>query len=689
MLTTPRLDDLSYDTLFERARALIPTITNEWTDLNQHDPGITTLQTFAWLYDMLNYYMNATGEVHRLKYLKLLGLFTSEQAARCLMTLPELKEDLLLQAGTVFSAGSTSFETEKTAHIHPNKLLHLYNHVDEQIYDLTAFVQDSDGAEIFTLNPHTRAALYLCFEKEFSGRFSFYSIVVKNSRNPFCDSFTLSTCEWECYNGTSWEAVTVIKDETCGFLKNGLIELETESPSARMENSLFAAGYYLRCRITHNEHDILPRLMRIEPNYVWVNQVKTYAFCECIEAGDRVNIDRYVDEGMLLSVAVKQNDSYVEAYLYNEGEHDLVSVVKTDTMNEIVFDKGSPPAQMLVFGIMQEFVGEAMLGTTDGTANQSFQLIFPDIIEIEVALVSETADGRYVFDLWRSCEDITTAGYEDRVFRYNPDEGVLCFGDSIHGAVPEAGQEVMIIHLKTSLKDNGNVLAGQIDRLESNSKLYVTNPQPAFGGTRRQSSTELCGLIEQRINRVTRAVTESDYIKIVKSTPGLLISGVSVITMEDYSSFYKTQYRPNTVVLAVKPLSSEPHPILNESYRKIILDHLWKYRLMTTDIEVVSCTYVGVNVNGRISLYDNNEKSRQSVCDCIREFADKADTVEFGTSVDFGRLFSALEMTQAVRGISELSLEYIGTGGCKNEQGDIVIFKDSLSYLRDIRIEFS
>ena len=53
-------------------------MTEEWTDFNHHDPGITVLQMYAWLTDMLDYYMSATGDVHVEKYLKLLGVEPKE-----------------------------------------------------------------------------------------------------------------------------------------------------------------------------------------------------------------------------------------------------------------------------------------------------------------------------------------------------------------------------------------------------------------------------------------------------------------------------------------------------------------------------------------------------------------------------------------------------------------------------------
>ena len=75
MLKVPQLDELTYDQMVRRAVSRIPAMTEEWTDYNAHDPGITVLQTYAWLVDMLNYYMNATGDAHILKYLTIVYFY--------------------------------------------------------------------------------------------------------------------------------------------------------------------------------------------------------------------------------------------------------------------------------------------------------------------------------------------------------------------------------------------------------------------------------------------------------------------------------------------------------------------------------------------------------------------------------------------------------------------------------------
>ena len=74
----PVLDDHTYDSLLAEMRSRISRYTPEWkpvwTDFNESDPGITMVQLFAWLSEMLLYRMNRVPELSYLKFLQLLGI---------------------------------------------------------------------------------------------------------------------------------------------------------------------------------------------------------------------------------------------------------------------------------------------------------------------------------------------------------------------------------------------------------------------------------------------------------------------------------------------------------------------------------------------------------------------------------------------------------------------------------------
>lgn len=52
-LRAPNLDDRRYADIVAEARSLIPRYAPEWTDHNETDPGITLVQLFAWMVEML------------------------------------------------------------------------------------------------------------------------------------------------------------------------------------------------------------------------------------------------------------------------------------------------------------------------------------------------------------------------------------------------------------------------------------------------------------------------------------------------------------------------------------------------------------------------------------------------------------------------------------------------------------
>ena len=72
-LPLPNLDDRTYADLVEEARALIPTYDSSWTDHNPSDPGITLIELFAWLVEMLIYRANRVPDQHLITFLKLLN----------------------------------------------------------------------------------------------------------------------------------------------------------------------------------------------------------------------------------------------------------------------------------------------------------------------------------------------------------------------------------------------------------------------------------------------------------------------------------------------------------------------------------------------------------------------------------------------------------------------------------------
>lgn len=72
-LQLPNLDDRNYNDLVAEALARIPAYSPEWTNYNSSDPGITLVELFAWLTDLLLYRLNRVTDNNVRKFLKLLN----------------------------------------------------------------------------------------------------------------------------------------------------------------------------------------------------------------------------------------------------------------------------------------------------------------------------------------------------------------------------------------------------------------------------------------------------------------------------------------------------------------------------------------------------------------------------------------------------------------------------------------
>lgn len=700
MLSVPQLDDLSFDKLFERARSRIPTLTGEWTDFNAHDPGITTLQTFAWLTDTLNYYMNATGEVHRLKYLKLLGLEPQQAAARCRVAVEPEHDEFLLPRGVKLAAGSTVFEVSETCGGRRNRVAALYSVVDGVPREITRIAGVDGGfAELFAYGAGERE-LYLGFEAPLdAGPLRLFLEVQGDARrNPFDGPFSLAELEWSCCDGQRWLPVHVAEDSTGGFLRSGFVALELPQGTGRLESPLFAPAHYLRCTLRENGYDLLPRLGRVTVNCAEAVQTDTCAQAlELTYQGGELAIDYCIREDDLITVAVESPDGYVTWYEHTPGEGALCEILpgRYPWQRVIRFDEerfGRAPAvgrKVLVLIADQAVYPQTVAGVTLGCAGERLDFDWPGLLELRLAL-TRRAGGRVCYELWEPCADLSEAGYADRVFSYDSAAGQIVFGDGKNGLQPDGGATVVAVTVKTSAFEGGNVLAGRVNRLADGrlGPLTVVNIEDARGGKHRESAQELEARLEEKFREVTRAVTAEDYIEIVKRTPGLMIDYVNVITMRQFSDCYGAPYRPNTVLLAVKPYAHDPHATLSDRYQRAILAHLEQHRLLTTRLLVIPPQYVGVNVFGRIALEDKSQAARQRVQDLLLELIDFTKTGGFGRNVVYGRVFSALEMLDCVRGVRQLAFEAVGSGAVRNERGDIEVYPDSLAYLRAVEIEF-
>ena len=73
-LPVPNLDDRDYAALLRDAKALVPTLAPEWTDLSPGDPGVALLELFSFLTESMLFRLNRLPEKAYVELLNLVGV---------------------------------------------------------------------------------------------------------------------------------------------------------------------------------------------------------------------------------------------------------------------------------------------------------------------------------------------------------------------------------------------------------------------------------------------------------------------------------------------------------------------------------------------------------------------------------------------------------------------------------------
>src|SRR3989304_2200624 len=91
----PNLDDRRFQDLVDDAKRLVQQHTRRWTDHNVSDPGVTLIETFAWMTDQLIYRLNRVPDRNYVTLLDLIGvtLFPPTAAPTALTPASALRRD--------------------------------------------------------------------------------------------------------------------------------------------------------------------------------------------------------------------------------------------------------------------------------------------------------------------------------------------------------------------------------------------------------------------------------------------------------------------------------------------------------------------------------------------------------------------------------------------------------------------
>ena len=646
-LPEPMLDDLRFQRdLVDEAKRRIIRYCPEWTDYNVSDPGVTLIELFAWMTEMITYRLNLVPEKNYIRFMDLLGVqlqpansAKGELTFRLSAPFPITPDDdsgAVVPAGLEVATRATDeapeviFTTDDKLSIVPPRLTQVRR--DDEF---NKNYMPRMGVEIFYAfarpRPRPGDTFYLGFDEA-------NNIVGHILRLDVEAEETQATgvrrndppLVWEISTGNGqWEEVAPSarpgERDTTGGLNNAQGSITFYLPLTTAPNSVQGrSAFWLRCRLEQRRKE---QGMYSQPPRI--KNVMAYALGATTRATHAVII-----------------------------------------VNE-------------------------RLGDGDGEPGHLFRLEHAPVLALregETVTVEEKREGELVPIPWTYVPEFSNSDRFDRHFTLDTATGELAFGPAIrqsdgsvrqYGRIPEAGRQIRFTQYRHGGGVAGNVPAGKIQMLKSAVPYIdsVSNLRRAEGGRDQETLDEAKMRARREVRAQERAVTADDYAVLAKGA-NRTVARATCITPAQVSPLTATNLPPGMLELLVVPAVFDA--LRNGDLTKLALDpvlskqieaHLDPYRLLTTTLRVREPRYIGVKVNAEIVLTDYSDPDvvRAGVKRSLRNFIAPLDLLEpdepkdelmgshwegwpFGRSLFVSELYALIQRVPGVKHVLEVHL---------------------------------
>lgn len=612
----PVLDDHTYDSIIAEMTSRIARYTPEWkpvwTDYNDSDPGITMLQVFAWLGEMLAYRMNKVPDLLYLKFLQLLGVelqpaepaqvqitFPLLASAGPLATVPQGTQVIAETAGggppLVFEA-DRALVCVKPA---PRAVLAYDGH---SYSDVTAADTAARSYQPFGPAATAGSALLIGFDATdpFPGaEVTFYAwTAAASGGSPVScglapsPAFAPATVRWQYWDGFDWSPATLLKDDTLAFTRSG--EIIVRIPDNALVPTAIAPVIpqlsWVRAFLESSAYDRAPTLLAIRPNTMTLTQMET--------------------------------------------------------------------------------VHDEVLGGSTGRRDQTFTLAQTPVLAGSLSLTVDQGEGA---EVWTEVDDFYSSGPDSRHYVLNRTTGEVRFGDGIHGAIPVAdasnpSANVLATQYRYGGGKSGNVPAGALHALRSAvpgiDDAAVINVQPSYGGQDEETLDSAKQRAPASIRSRCRAVTTDDFELFATQAADIARAKALPLTHPDFPG----AQIPGVVTVVVVPRSDSRKPVPSQATLRTVCAYLNERRLLTAEVYVAPPTYQQVSVTVEVIADDTADLAQvqRDVDAALLTYFDPQTGGEagtgwpFGGTIAFSRVFHRVLSVTGVSSVERLTITVDG-----------------------------
>lgn len=563
-----KLDDSSYDTIWERALARLKGRGEWWSHREISDPGITLMEMWAVLCDMQSFYLDQIQESHYRGFLKLLGIRPDNgSCAEVWIQFQNVRQDCILPAGVRMLADTMVFETTEEVELTANRICGFFRGDGGQASDMLLFRKSR-------LELKKAEMLFSFLLKRPLGaghKLSLFVLVDETGRrNPPGQGFSpLVRLGWEYWTEEGWRAAEVLRDETLGLFYSGCVCLLTDTPMRAREGR----GYEIRCRILEGEHDEMPVLYKISLNAARVIQRDT---CCCQEYGVfsrsclRVELKSYLGKTGLIRVFARQGK---ELWREITGDCGIGPPIGPGRQKRYVYFNGEAEVKFVCSreGFEEEYGPCSVTGVTGQRIPLPWDNILRDSVELMLPMGGPMGGPMEEEGLYREykCADPEEVRLEN-AWHWQDGEGSIVLGDGRHGDIPPAsGKGLLLTSLALFQGEKGNVSIGRIrclERPELFHQITCSNPLAGKGGRGRLQPSAQFAEAADELKKPNRIVTCEDAERLAGEVPGLLVKST------------KARWQGGMLVVTIEPKVTLESGYCRQQYKRMAERYLEQYR---------------------------------------------------------------------------------------------------------------
>jgi predicted phage baseplate assembly protein len=603
-LPVPKLDSRDWEELVVESRSLLPRAAPEWTDHNLHDPGITLLELFAWLTELLLYRSDRVSPAMQRAFLRLVGVVPRPpQAARTVVTIggvPAIAE------GTQLADASATplFETTRTLTPTPARLVALQVESGGVRTDRT--VDNGRGLPPFGAAPVPGDALLLGFDGRPVAPGAELSLHIwtptwiddDGERARLEDEWTAVVAD--CHSGPppSWPTRAQCAERTPAL-----------APTATLPD------WWRHYGVTT----------------VWEHQ--DGAEWAPLEAEDETRALTLAGAVRLIGPASHPVDSSTGRWWIRcrvaAGRYECPPRILAVAVNAV-------PARHAVAA-----PGPEQLGTTRGEAGRTVTLRHRPVLAGSTAL-------RFGADAsWIEVSEWDTCGPDDRCYRLDPAAGTIELGNGRRGRVPPAGTAVEATAYRTGGGSGGNLRAGTLVAAAGVATAVVGQPYAAQGGTDAEPLGRAHGRALDLLGRAARGVTVADFERLALDTPGVPVGRARAIAGHHPS--FPCLGAEGCVTVVVLPRCGTPP---GAAFVAAVRRYLERRRPLTVELHVSAPDFEPLQVRATLVVAPGDSAGVAAAGeDALRDFFDPIAGGPEGGGWPFGRDVLESEVLAVLAGV--------------------------------------